>query len=129
MNPGLKQGFVRLDSLAHRILQCVLLIGPATEAEISEELGCDRRHTATILIKLVKTGLIFRHGKIHAYKYGGRTKMVFGLEPRSKPIPYKRATPIERSKRYRDKLKSDAKIALIRVPSVFDFRGEINIQS
>jgi hypothetical protein len=120
MNPGLAQGFVRFDSVAYHVLRYLHEHGPSLSADISR----NNTHTEAVqisatIIRLRKNGFIFLVGRDR--KPGKRSHSVFGLEKNNRgsswlPI----MTPAEKQKGYRERRK-------IKVSSVFDFRGRIQL--
>ena len=114
---GLKDGFIRFGTLAHRILRYIHDTGPAQHAELVEVMEGERGLSAN-LGRLVTHGFLYRTGR-QSYKPGTRSGCVFSLEaPRAALQPAN--THVENQARYRAALK-------LKVPSVFDFRGRISL--
>jgi transcription initiation factor IIE alpha subunit len=121
MKPGLPQGYVEFETLAHKILLALYEHDKMTHAELREYLDGEPRHLSTILQRLKATGFIYDHGKVSKYDTKLlRSQTVWSLRRRAAPHKYKPASHTERQRHYRQKLR-------IKVPSAFDFRGQISI--
>lgn len=116
---GLKEGFLRFGTLAHRILVYIHEHGPACHADLCEELG--DTGVATNLVRLCRHGFLFRAGRTR--KPGERSKHLYSLSKSAPPGSLRRiSTRAEIDARCRAKRK-------LRVTSVFDFRGRVSISS
>lgn len=116
---GLKDGYVRLNTLAHRILLYVHEAGPTLHAELVEVLRGEVGLSAN-LGRLVRHGFLHRAGH-QAYKPGVRGGSLFSIEkPHWRLAQTVPTTPRSRQHRYR------AGRAL-KVPSVFEFRGSMTL--
>lgn len=118
MNPGIAQGYLRFDTLLHRIIKILHANGPMRQCDILEELQQeDARGVSVSLARLAKHGFIYRCGKLHKYDTkDGRTQFVWSLEKPTEILVSRKATPRERTRRYRARKRE-------RVSSVFDWRG------
>jgi hypothetical protein len=120
MNPGLKQGFVRFDSVAYHVLRYLHEHGPSLSGDIARNAS----HTEAVqisatLIRLSQNGFIYRVGRDR--KPGRRSHPLFDIEPRTNGMLY---VPImsaaEKQKGYRQRKQ-------LKVASVFDFRGKVQL--
>lgn len=118
MNPGIAQGFIRLGSLAHRILTHMHKHGPV----VAGDLRRTDAHIEAVQVSATLTRLR-RHGFIHVAgrhrRPGYRAQRVFSLDADdqfSSPV----VDGNERSRQYRARKK-------VKVSSVFDFRGQIQL--
>lgn len=123
MNPGLPQGFVRFGTVPHRILVFALEFGRITHTMVEQELGIERREIGINIHRLRKFGFLVRIGRVDGYKTGCRTQGVHVLwGPDIKPLKsFRNKTAAERTRKMRAK-------KAVKVPSVFQFRGVINVQ-
>lgn len=116
---GLKDGYVRLNTLAHRILLYIHEAGPTLHAELVEVLRGEVGLSAN-LGRLVRHGFLHRAGH-QAYKPGVRGGSLFSIEkPHWRLAQTVPAPPKVSQDRYR------AGRAL-KVPSVFEFRGSMSL--
>jgi hypothetical protein len=125
MNPGLPQGFVRFDSVPCAILKFIYEHGEARHVDLFEEGVASEFAIAMALVRLRRCGFIIRLGRASAYDTGDRTQAVYaiiGAKRRRDLESTKNATDSERTKRWRQNRRK-------RVPSVFQFRGEIHVTS
>lgn len=113
---GLRDGFVRFGSVAHAILLYVHEAGPSQLAELDDalphELGL-----SVITHRLVKHGFLHRAGR-QAYRPRIRSGHLYALDPPLGRIRTTRETTSQAQKRQRVDRR-------LRVPSVFEFRGNI----
>lgn len=115
---GLVDGFVRFGTLAHRILLYVHNIGPASHAELVEEMPEEVGVSAT-LGKLTRHGFLYRSGR-QCHKPGIRSGYVFSLKKRAAVELRTPTTARTRSLSYKAAQR-------LKVASVFDFRGSISL--
>lgn len=106
MNPGLAQSFVKLESMACKILRAYHEFGDMSHTDLVRTVGGDPRHVATIVNRLHKLGYIFRRNRASKYDTEfNKTEWVYDL----KPLPHrgyevKKRTAAERTAHYRRKL-------------------------
>lgn len=119
MKPGLPQGYVRLGSDHHLVLQAMHELGLLRQRDLVEDLGMERRRASVALARLAEAGLIHRHPPARAYDTGDRTQAVWGLTPYtgSKPLNPSRVPGQVRTARYRSAKR-------MRVASVFAYRPQ-----
>lgn len=111
---GLKDGYVRLGTLAHRILVYVYETGPALHAELVEVMRGEVGLSGN-LSRLVRHGFLHRAGR-QRYRVGLRGGALYALDkPRVMVVDN---TPTMSQARYRSGKR-------LKVASVFDFRGSI----
>lgn len=125
MKPGIPQGYIEFDTLAHKVLLLLHEHGKMAFADLMEHLTPDYipRHLSTTLKRLETHGYVFNHGKISKYKSKlQRSQFIWSLKPTSKKIPFRPASNTERMRHHRATKR-------IKVPSVFQFRGAINVRS
>lgn len=116
--PGMRQGYLRFDTLAHKILLHVYEHGPSTNCELQEALEKSSNEISAQLCVMRRYGFIYLNSP-KARRSDGRLCYRFGLfENKHRKIPV--LTPAERSRRYKERQK-------IKVPSVFQFRGSISL--
>ncbi|WP_349745358.1 hypothetical protein [Roseateles cavernae] len=118
-NPGLSQGFVRFGTLAHRLLLALHTLGDLRSCDLVDELDADLRCVATNLIRLRDAKFIYARGKVCGVPNNERTQMRWTLKP-TETTRYRRLSANQRRQRYQARLK-------LRAPSVFAFRGRIEI--
>ncbi len=111
---GLKDGFIRLGTVAHRILLYVHEAGPSLHAELVEALG--ERGVSANLGRLVRHGFLYRAGR-QSYKPGVRGGALFSLQKLRAVAQVNTAQASQA--RYRAAKKQEA----LRVASVFEWRG------
>lgn len=117
---GLKDGFVRLGTLAHRILLYIHESGPALHAELVEVMPGEVGISGN-LGRLVRHGFLYRAGR-QAFKPGVRGGALFSIEePHWRVRQAVENTPKMSQDRYRAAKK-------LRVASVFDWRGAIPLR-
>jgi len=126
MNPGLAQGFVRFNTVAHYVLKTLHTDKTRSLVSLRHDIADDKMCLDTVsaalsaaLHKLVKYGFIYEVGRERSPV--GQHSGVFSLTPPRKPVP--KLKPIhgnERSRKYRAQKKNYA-------PSVFSFRGSIKL--
>lgn len=123
MNPGLPQGFVRFGTAPHKILVFALEVGKITQTLIEEELDLERREIGINIFRLRKFGFLVKIGRVNGYEAKCRTQAVHVLpDSGHKPLKaFKNKTAAERTRKMRAS-------KAIKVPSVFQFRGVINVQ-
>ena len=115
---GVAEGFVRFGTLAHRILAYIHAVGPASHAEIVEEMP-EEVGVSAILGRLVRHGLLYRVGR-QSHKPGIRSGYVFSL---SRPTAAELRPPTTA----RTRNLSYKAAQRLKVASVFDFRGSISL--
>jgi hypothetical protein len=125
MNAGLANGFVRFGSTAHRILLYIHANREAGHRDFVEEFGDLLPNNIGItLTRLRRFGYIVKVRTLDPYIEKCRTQAVYRIAPRPgieiQPKPYQNKSKIERSSKYRKRCK-------VKVPSVFQFRGNIPI--
>jgi hypothetical protein len=121
-NPGLPQGFLRFGTAFHKVLLCVHGAGRdgitinGLRVELPEVEA--RHHLSTTISRLVKYGYIFQRDKVSATRE--KAQWVYTTHKPRNEIAYQRMTNAEKMKACRARKK-------MRVPSVFDFRGQIGL--
>ncbi len=120
MNPGLAQGFVRFDSVGCRVLKYLYEHGPSLAADIARNAShVESVQISATLIRLREHDFVYLVGRDR--KPGKRSHALFDIEPRRNSSLYVSVmTPAEKQKGYRERRK-------IKVSSVFDFRGRIQL--
>lgn len=119
MNPGLKMGFVKFGTVAHRILVTIHEFGPQSNADLVEHLEVCAPAIASNIQRLRENKYIFRVDRRREYLR--RSYSVFGLTPVPRQsIDYrcKRLTGNERSAAYRARKKKV-------VTSIFNYAGAL----
>jgi hypothetical protein len=113
---GLESGFLKFGTLAHTLLLHTRDHGPMTHAEFVEDFpGVEA--VRAVLTRLKQNGFLFRVDHRSSFP-GRRGGSVMGLEPPTKPVKMKSARV--RQKEYKQRMRA-------RVPSVFEFRGSIQL--
>lgn len=123
-NPGLPQGFVRLDSMAAKILRAYFEYGGMSHTDLVRTVEADPRHVSTIVVRLYKLGYVFRQNRASKYETEFiKTEWVYGLIPNKNWNYTPKASAAARSARYRaNKLGK-------RANSIFNLgRSQINVQ-
>jgi hypothetical protein len=128
MNPGIGKGFVKFGTMAHRVLTLIHASGRATLPGLHQDIvdlqGDDPslyREVGTTLDRLHHYGLIHRVGRQRSA--AGQLAYVYALEKGGRGADWEQArSSSERCRRYREK-------ARVRVSSVFEFRGQITVDS
>lgn len=116
---GLKDGFVRLGTLAHRILHYIHVGGPTLHADLVEAMPGEVGLSAN-LSRLVMHGFLHRAGR-QAYRAGVRSGYLFSLKkPHNRVSMGPPTTPRSCQHRYRA-------ARALKVPSVFEFRGSMSL--
>lgn len=120
MNPGLTQGFIKFNSVGCHVLRYLHAHGPSQAADIRRNgTHVESQQISATLIRLRSLGYVFVVGRDR--KPGLRSHALFDIEPRSSNMLYTPIlTPTERQKNYRRRRK-------IKVPSVFEWRGQIRL--
>lgn len=127
-NPGLKQGFVKFGTIAHRILVALHRRGKASIFTwfVLEMPDLDDKAIAMTLTYLGRYGYIFNTGKVNGHDSPtGVAQTRWALREVTRPR-YRRISQAKRQAKCRN-AKREAQAA--RVPSVFQFRGEIHVTS
>lgn len=117
---GLKDGFVRLGTLAHRILLYIHESGPALHAELVEVMPGEVGISGN-LGRLVRHGFLYRAGR-QSHKPGVRGGAVFSLHKQ------RALAPVNTSKASQERYRAAKKAERLRVASVFDWRGSIPLR-
>lgn len=106
MNPGLAQSFVKLESLACRILRAYHEYGDMSHTDLVRTIDVDPCHVSTIVGRLNKLGYIFRQDRASKYDTEfTKTEWIYGLKPAtSRHYSVRKRTCAERQARYRAKL-------------------------
>jgi DNA-binding transcriptional ArsR family regulator len=122
MNPGLKQGFVRFGTAAHKILLAVHELGRATHAIILEETELEPREVGMNLTRLRECGFLVKLGRVDGYVHNCRTQAMYAIPAgKLRKLPeFQNKTAQERTRKLRATKK-------MKVPSVFNFRGEVRL--
>lgn len=118
---GLGKGFITFGTLNHKILQTALASKTVSQSSLQEDLESDSvtsAHIAVALRRLTQHGFLYQVGRDR--KPGCRSHALFALEDRWAYFVRHKSTSAEKSRRYREKKK-------VKVPSVFEFRGEIKL--
>ena len=120
MNPGLAQGFVRFTSVGYHVLKYLHAHGPSLAAEIKRNAShVEAVQISATIIRLRKYKFIQVVGRSRVP--GKRSHAMFDIEPPKNGWLYEPImTPAEKQKGYRERRK-------IKVASVFDFRGRIQL--
>lgn len=86
MIPGLPQGYVRLDSVACRILRALHRGLPMDSLELAEELHDEERTVCNTLRLLIKAkGFIHKYDRALKYETGRTTRWQYSLAKPTKP--------------------------------------------
>jgi len=132
MNAGLPQGFVRFGTTAHLILVHLAEVGETSQVNLQEELGFDAREVGMNLTRLRRHKFIRKLGRLDGYLFECRTQAVYTLFHSGIRadiyVGVKNKTTAERTRKYRAKLASAKVDASLRVPSVFNFKGEFHVK-
>ena len=121
MNPGIPQKFVEFGTVYHLILKALHEHGPMGGGELTELLEITRNSVGMALFRLKCHGFVFVVDKRSELDTDQRTHEVFSLKrPKTKFVPPPISTPTQRQAKYRAKKR-------LKVASVFQFRGEIQI--
>lgn len=119
MNPGVKQGFVRFNSVAYHILKQLHENGPMTGGELARAAAhSEQVQISATIIRLRKARMVFIVGRHRPS--GKRSHPVYGLERVNNLFGPSILTPAEKERLRRQRQK-------IKVPSVFQFRGQISL--
>lgn len=118
--PGLPQGYVAFDTIHCQILRLLHTEGDLTGSALAEAIDYARPQVATSIRRLADYGYIFHVDYAPNKDTGKRTEMVWSLKKRREALKCPHMTRVERSARYRLKLK-------MRAPSVFQFRGQVKL--
>lgn len=124
--PGLPSKFLRFGTLAHKILLICWRDGVVSQISLQEERwpGLDNYPQAISanLKRLVDAGFLFRCGRVR--DGGRRLHWLFQIDdpgPEALKLCYSPMSVKERTRLYRQR-------KAVRVPSVFHFRGKIEVQ-
>jgi hypothetical protein len=120
MNPGLRQGFVKFDTLACKILKHMYVIGDTCCVALQEDLQEPLDHVSVAVCRLVRNGFIYDLGKRGRYEVGGWTRKFYSLKKPEKVREYKALPRRKITAAYAARRK-------VKVPDVFNFRGKIKL--
>lgn len=123
---GLAQGFVRFGSMAHHVLLKMHELGDMRYTDLVTEMPDEvPRAIGTAIDRLRKHKFIHRKDLATKYVTGEKTQWLYSLGPKTNKDGYKHrpATNAEKAARYR----ANQAALRRRVPSVFEFRGEIHV--
>jgi hypothetical protein len=118
MRIGVSGGFIWFGSLYEKILRHIHTTGPASNADLREDLP-GKVGISVALGRLTKHGFLYRVD-YQASKPGVRGGYVFDLKPAKAKVAPAPPPRYESQKRY-------IKARPFRVTSVFDFRGRIDL--
>lgn len=119
-NPGLPNGFVQFDTLAHRVLVALHELGDLRCTDLVDELvDVDQRHVGMALTRLARWGFIFRRRRVTARTAFERTQALWTLQA-CKEIQFRRMSCAERCRRYHARRR-------VQVSTVFAFRGRLDV--
>lgn len=119
---GLPQGFVQFDTVACRVLKALHALGSGTQSDIMEEAEITGWQACTAIHRLRVHGFLFKIGTRSTYETGriDTTQWIYSLHPRQIRQKYRKATPAERTRKYRER-------KAMKAASVFNFRGEVKL--
>lgn len=115
---GLKDGFARFGTLAHRILLHIHESGPTLHADLVEAMR-EESGVSVNLGRLVRHGFLHRAGRM-AFRSGVRSGYLFALKKPHSRVSLEPPPPSVGQARYRA-------ASSLKVPSVFEFRGSMTL--